>query len=85
MDTLLRQLDGLQGKLYDLEEFLEIHRDNEVLEFLSEHWKECIFGGILVGFGVYKVHSKMIVSFLFKIDYFMKVVDFFAFRFDHVC
>ena len=63
MDTILRKLDDLQEILYDLEDFLEDHRDNEVLEFLSEHWKECLAASLAIGFGLYQANVHFKVSY----------------------
>ena len=52
MDSLLKQLDTLQELLYSVEEFLEDCKENEVIEFLSDHWKECILGGIGAYFAI---------------------------------
>ena len=46
MNGLLRQIENLQDFLYIVEDFLENCKDNELIEFLSEHWKECLFGSI---------------------------------------
>ena len=53
MDRLLRQLDTIQEFLYNVEDFLENCKDNEVVEFLSDYWKECLLGSI----GTYLVVS----------------------------
>ena len=62
MDFTLRKLDDLQEILYELEDFLQSHRDNEVLEFLSDNWKECLLGGIVAAVALYHGHSYYIVS-----------------------
>ena len=54
MDFVLRKLDELQEALYDLEDFLESHRENEVLEFVSDHWKECLLGGLVTFLALYQ-------------------------------
>ena len=62
MDIILKKLDDVQDLLRDLEDFLEAQRDNEVIEFLTENWKECLFGGLVVGFAIYKGRSYYMVS-----------------------
>ena len=57
MDYVLRKLDELQEALYDLEDFLENNRENEVLEFVSDHWKECLMGGFITFFALYQGRS----------------------------
>ena len=63
MDFLLKKLDELQEALYDLEDFLESHRESEVLEFVSDHWKECLMGGLVTFFALYQGRSYITVSF----------------------
>ena len=46
MNGLLRQIENLQDFLYIVEDFVENCKDNELIEFLSENWKECLFGSI---------------------------------------
>ena len=62
MDYVLRKLDELQEALYDLEDFLENNRENEVLEFVSDHWKECLMGGVITFFALYQGRSFITVS-----------------------
>jgi hypothetical protein len=64
MDYVLRKLDELQEALYDLEDFLENNRENEVLEFVSDHWKECLMGGVITFFALYQGRSFITVSTL---------------------
>ena len=64
MDYVLRKLDELQEALYDLEDFLENNRENEVLEFVSDHWKECLLGGLVTFFALYQGRSFITVSTL---------------------
>ena len=81
MDAILRNLDKLQGTLYDLEEYLETHRDNEVIEFLSDHWKECLLGVALAGFAIYKGRGLALVSiFILFYDFEVKL-----FKVDNLC
>lgn len=62
MDFLLRKVEYLQEALYDLEEFLESNRDNDIVEFVSDHWKECLLGAIVASGALYLCHSNMVVS-----------------------
>ena len=47
MDAILKFLDDCQERLYDLEDFLESLKDNQYVELLSDHWKECALGGLV--------------------------------------
>ena len=67
MDFLLKKLDELQEALYDLEDFLESHRESEVLEFVSDHWKECLMGGLVTFFALYQGRSYITVSLFFHL------------------
>ena len=58
----MRKLDELQEKLYDLEDFLESNRENEVLEFVADHWKECLTGGLVTFFVLYQGRTFITVS-----------------------
>lgn len=62
MDFLLRKVENLQELLYDLEEFLESQRDNDIVEFVSDHWKECLLGAFFATGALYLGHSHMMVS-----------------------
>ena len=74
MNGLLRQIENLQDFLYIVEDFLENCKDNELIEFLSEHWKECLFGSI----GAYLAFSYsssyiMVINFVkLKVSFFHK-------------
>jgi hypothetical protein len=57
MDTILKRLDDCQEYLYDLEEYLDGYKDHEVVEFLSDHWKECLVGSIAVYFAMTNAKS----------------------------
>ena len=69
MDSLLRQLDTLQELLYSVEEFLEDCKENEVIEFLSDHWKECILGGIGAYFAISYSTNYVMVSSIQTLKY----------------
>ena len=70
MDTILKRLDDLQDLLRDLEDYLEVNRDNEIVEFLTDNWKECLFGSVVLGFVLYSGHSYYVVSLEFNFEYF---------------
>ena len=64
MDTLLKKLDTLQDLLRDLEDFLELQRDSEFVEFLSDYWKECLAGTVIAGFALYQGNSYLTVCYI---------------------
>ena len=70
MDSILRQLDTLQELLYSVEEFLEDCKENEVIEFLSDHWKECILGGIGAYFAISYSTNYVMVRIIQNYQYF---------------
>lgn len=53
----MKRLDDCQEYLYDLEEYLDGYKDHEVVEFLSDHWKECLVGSIAVYFAMTNAKS----------------------------
>ena len=62
MDTILKRLDDLQDLLRDLEDFIEVNRDNEIVEFLTDNWKECLFGSVVLGAALFGGHWYYVVS-----------------------
>ena len=78
MDTILKKLDDLQDLLRDLEDFLEVQRDSEFVEFLSDYWKECLVGSVIAGFALYKVNSYLTVFKICLYYFFVLSFDFFS-------
>ena len=61
MDFALKKLDDVQDLLRDLEDFLEVQRDNEWIEFLSDYWKECLVGSVIAGIALYQGNAYLTV------------------------